>query len=194
MADNNMERHLPRVTENDLNNNNYINSQGLNFDGCDDYIDVGNADKILMYNNDNPHKNISLTLQDLSNVVMGDGHGHDLTNIGSTHQHNVGSLQGAMYDSTYDVESSNKREMENELKEMEILIASKNFPFEVDMIQSGMMCRPDKMEEVCRQIHTMKWIVTTGLCKNEYENDLRVKYDLPPEGALMYKWEKGKGW
>lgn len=100
---------------------------------------------------------------------------------------NISSIQGVVInldnESMYDIASSNKREMENELKEMEILIATKNFSFETIMIehQLGFF-----MEKLCLQIHNMKWITTTGMSKDDYENTLCVKYDLPePDKDLM---------
>lgn len=173
---------------NELNTDTINLLRGLRFDGCEQYINCGekidkevkdDADKIYVYNIDNPHESISLNLQDLSNVTMCDD---SLTNIGAisgistTHEHDILS-------STYSVDSP-KKEMENELKEMELLIANKNFSFETDMIQYYI--NSDEMAKVCMQIHKMKWMVTTGMSKDDYENTLCVKYDLPePDKDLM---------
>ena len=41
---------------------------------------------------------------------------------------------------------------------------------------------------------TMKWMVTTGMSKEEFKSDLCIQYDITPHGSVTYTWSKGDGW
>ena len=146
----------------------------LNLSGCDNYVACGEINAELHVNfGDCSEINADcgsaiLTPQTLQNV---EGCFIDGALLVSD---NTGNLTYTTNECKYDVESSNKREMERELKEMDMLIANKNFPFESDML---MDIPQEYLEEVCRKIHNMKWVVTTGMDRIDYENTLCVKYD-----------------
>lgn len=74
-----------------------------------------------------------------------------------------------------------------EIKDMEYSISCQCFQFEEEMVAQAMRLPNSKrnMSLVCKKIHEMRWILTTGLTKAEFISSIYDKHGYDEKGCDM---------